>query len=572
MGRKRGTKHPHLKRRGNVFYARFRIPQRLVMRLGMKELSRSLRTSSLPTAKLRATDASLWFTETIAILENMTYATRQQLEEAAQLYFQELCRQVDQPHEFLQDKSRAELEFQLEQSATEIMALDEQITSNAFAKNAMPGELGQFVVGNIAPADRVLALQLIARAKRQQLRYFRHQLNEPIKRFEADDFVFDDPVNLVQVKPQVSEIESTPTIRPDLTLERARGLFVSYSVDVLGLSKNPVDEAERVLIWLGERIGEERPVSTITKVEVRDFRNDLNRLKKVQGKHTSFSERLNLLGGQQLHPVTRSKYWRSVKAFFNWLQAEHDIPNVADDLALKTGKAVASRETKPFSLSEIEELFCIPLFAGAKGPKSLYQSGDYVRRRGEWWAGVLQLIYGMRGGECAQLLPTDFVLDSDIPHFKIQPGKLPEGWPKRHKKDLQVLALPIPVQLLELGLGEFVEARRKKKRRLLYEIRIAEKKRGDGMSKLWLRHFQKFGLHSEGRGSHVFRHTQASHLRAAGSTEDEISLVQGRVIASISSKYGVTPQLERKLEIIERLPYLHDLVEKLGGPYDPKKH
>ncbi|NMW32750.1 hypothetical protein HKD42_11820 [Altererythrobacter sp. RZ02] len=502
----------------------------------------------------------------------MTYATRHQLEEAAKLYFRELCQEVDQPHEFLGDQSGAELGFQLEQSAAEILALDEQILANAFAKSEMPDALRQYVSGDVAPVDRVLALQLIARAKRQQLRYFIHQLNEPLRKFESDDVVFSDPPDLGQAAQQNDGLSPPSIYRPDLTLARARSLFVSYSGAVLGQSKNPIDEAERVLVWLGERVGDDKPVSSITRAEIRDFRNDLNRLQKQQGKRTSFAGRLNLPNGEQLHPATRSKYWRSVKAFFSWLQEEYDVPNAAVDLTLKTGKAVPSRVTKPLSLSEIDQLFSIPIFAGARGPNSLYQAGDYVRRRGEWWAGVLQLVYGMRGGECAQLLPSDFVFDSDIPHFKIQPGNLPEGWPKRHKKDLQVLALPIPPQLLELGLREFVEARQKKKRRLLYEIRIAEKKRGDGMSKLWLRHFQRFGLHSEGRGSHVFRHTQASHLRAAGSSEDEISIVQGRAINSISSKYGVTQQLERKLEIIQRLPYLESVVEKLGGPFDPKKH
>jgi integrase len=146
----------------------------------------------------------------------------------------------------------------------------------------------------------------------------------------------------------------------------------------------------------------------------------------------------------------------------------------------------------------------------------------------------------MRGGECAQLLPSDFVFEAEIPHFNIQPGMLPEGFPKSHKNANLTLALPIPEPLLRLGLREFVVARSKKKKRLLFEIPILEGKPGNGIAKFWRHQFIRFGLHAPGRGTHGFRHTVAAQLRAAGSTDDEISLIEGRKPQTISGKYGVT--------------------------------
>lgn len=116
MGRRSGTKHPHLIRRGNVFYARFRVPKRLASKLSIHEICRSLRTPNLRIAKHRATLATLWFSDVVAMLENMADPTRHELEEATRSYFEQLCKELDQPRNFTGDQSGSELDWQIEQS------------------------------------------------------------------------------------------------------------------------------------------------------------------------------------------------------------------------------------------------------------------------------------------------------------------------------------------------------------------------------------------------------------------------------------------------------------------------
>ncbi|WP_438727918.1 DUF6538 domain-containing protein [Parasphingorhabdus sp. DH2-15] len=573
MGRKTGTRHPHLMRRNNVFYVRFRIPKQLALKLGIRELCRSLRTSDLPTAKIKTITATFWFTETIAILEKMTSPTRIDLENAAREFFETLQKQIDQPRDFMSDQSGMEMDHQLELSYTEIAKLDQAIASNQFDDVETQDsihELEKLVENEISNTDRTLVLQLIARAKRQQLRYFIHQLSEPLKDFESDDSIF--TMESGANSATISSSAANEVFKPEFNIRAAGELYIE-ALRKEGLGVSTISETRRVLIWMGDKFGENKPLSKLSKDQLRDFRDDIVRLGKgKQGKSTGLSARLTNDPSKRLHNETRKRYWRFVRGFFSWAESEHEVQNPANGLIAKFGKAMPSRETNPLSLEEIDKFLEIPLFSGSRSNKNLSDSGSNFHRRGHWWSGILHLVYGMRGGECTQLLPSDFNFNTKIPYFEIQPGTLPDGRKKQHKNHLQTHAFPIPEELLKLGLKEFVDARSKKNRRLLFEFRLGTDRASDGSTKFWIRQLKKAGLHSAGRGTHVFRHTVVARLRSEGVSDEEIAFLQGRSSTTVTGNYGPEKQLEIKLKTLRRLPYLNGLVEKLGGAYDPKKH
>lgn len=574
MGRKNGTRHPHLIRRGNVFYVRFRVPKRLVARLGMNELCRSLRTSDLAAAKLRAQSASLWFAETIAILEQMTNATRPELEQAARLFFAELCQEADRPRDFTSDPSGSELHWQIEQSEFRISGFDDCLADKAFDKAGDQESLARFEqhLGRyISPEERLVALEMIVRAKRQQMVYFVHGLTKPTKRYAPDDDVFGAEV----LPPAMSPITvvDAPILKPELTIPVARDLYLG-SLKKEGLGVSTLSETARVLGWLEDKFGTSVALSSLTPDQLRDFRDDIIWLGKgKQGLHSTLSARITEDPEQRLHTDTRQRYWRFTKGFFEWAKSEQGIKDHTHDMVAKFGKAMASRKTQPFTLDEIERLFMLPIYSGSHSTKRLSDHGDNLARHGHWWSGVLMMLYGLRGGECAQLLASDFDFEADIPHLRLGPAILPGGRKRMLKDHLMDHAFPIPEELLALGLREFVEARSKKNKRLFYEFRLGTERASDGISKFWRRQFKRFGLHKPGRGTHVFRHTVTFHLRSAGLLDEQIGRLLGHSAKTVTGKtYGPDHYLDLKLEYLSKLPYLKGLVEKLGGPYDPKKH
>lgn len=525
-------------------------------------------------AKRRTNAAALWFSQTIAILDLMAEPTRPELENAARLFFDDLCRDVDRPRGFTSDPSGAELDWQVEQSKARIRELEDALKDRAFEKGSSLealADLEEHLGRSISSNEQLLAEELIVRAKRLQMVYFVHGLTEPTKRFAPDDVVFGAKVLLPSTH-QMSAADSL-IIKPELSIPAARDLYLK-SLKKEGLGASTLSETKRVLGWLEDKYGTSIPMSALTRDHLRNFRDDIIWLGKgKQGQSSTLSARLTSDPDQRLHNDTRQRYWRFTKSFFKWVRSEHGIDDPTRDVTAKFGKTMPSRKTQPLTLEELDRVFELPIYAGSQSIKRLYDSGDNLLRQGHWWSGILMLVFGLRGGECAQLLASDFNFDAKIPHLRLGPTVLPCGRKRMLKDHLMNHAFPIPEELIELGLKEFVEKRAKKDRRLFFEFRLGSERASDGISKFWRRQFQRFGLHKPGRGTHVFRHTVSFHLRSAALLDEQIGRLIGHKSKSVTGKsYGDGDYLELKLGYLSKLPYLDGLVDKLGGPYDPKRH
>ncbi|OQW76358.1 MAG: hypothetical protein BVN32_09485 [Proteobacteria bacterium ST_bin14] len=184
------------------------------------------------------------------------------------------------------------------------------------------------------------------------------------------------------------------------------------------------------------------------------------------------------------------------------------------------------------------------------------------------------LYCGLRAGDCAQLLPNDIHLDDAVPHIVIKPGKLPDGRAKTSKFRNREHLVPIHPTLIALGLREFVAKRASQKPavRLLEDVGLGQNRRSTRLTKFWSRYLHTFGLYLPGRATHVFRHTLANRLRAAGLTREEIGAILGHTTGNVTDGYGGPPPLARKAAIIGKLEFGFDIMEALGGAYDPKAH
>jgi integrase len=573
----------HLARRGAVYYFRARLPFDLAPRLGVPELCRSLGTMDFKVARIRCVAATLWFHETTNRLRAMTAPTRTDLERAANAYFQELLKELSHPNDpsgiaYDEDEQH---ENNKELTRSEIERLDRVIRLRQFTPYEK--EARALVSGIGLDFDQIgahlqsIANQLVARAERQQMRYFLHTLDAPLTPFEADDAVFAERREPEGLPAAQSPTSSAPVQRPELTLQKTVAMYDDYLVGS-GVGTSMRDETRRVLRWLQEEIDIATPVSAISRDQVREFRDCLYRLRSgAQGRKLPFQQRLTEDKTQRLKFVTIERYWRFVQGFLNWLQSEYDIANVAHGIAFKGGKNELAHSPQPFSRDETRRLLLSPLYSGYQSPNRLSQTGSCMRRDGHWWSGILLMHTGMRAGDVAQLLPSDFKLDDEVPHLLIQPGMLPvDGIAKRSKFGPRSHAVPLLPVLFELGLREFITYRAKRYpgERLLRDVSLGAHRASTGMTKFWVSYLQRHGLHSRGRGTHVWRHTVAARLREAHVTNEDIGAVLGHAIVDETATpggYGGDQGLKRKLTTLQKLDHGIDFVELLGA-FDVKRH
>lgn len=515
----------------------------------------------------------------------MKSPTREDLEAAASAYFDELIADVDQPRQSGPDK----LDIEYQRVMTEQVIGEQEAKLAAHDYDEGTSRLAQAMVERLGlawqtlPPDlQLLANSFIVRAQRQQMRYFLHSLNTPWQRFNSDDELFDARrVSDAQDRHGVElPTPAAPTVphhayrHPELTFERGCILYFQWKAEQ-GWGGSMEDESRRVLGWLEEEVGSSTLLEAITRDQAREFRDCLLRLGKgAQGKKLPLRERLAKDGGERLKFATRERYWRFATSFFQWFASERDVTDPSKDLQFKGGKDEVKRTPVPFSDKELKHLFETPLFAGHQSAARRMAPGSVIRRGTHWWSAMLMLFCGLRAGDCAQLLPKDVHLDDPIPYLIIRPGELPDGRAKTSKFRMREHMVPIHPTLIALGLREFVAKRasRKPAVRLLEDVGLGQNRRSTGLTKFWSRYLHTFGLYLPGRATHVFRHTIANRLRTAGLSREEIGAILGHTTGNVTDGYGGPQPLKRKAEIIDKLDFGFDVLEALGGPYDPKRH
>ncbi len=513
-------------------------------------------------------------------MERTGTLNRDKLEEAANFYFAGLVREVDQPRDLPNGNYGNALAFQIEQTEREIERHDDHLTAHSYsdgdreAARAMLKPLG-VDFDELAAEGQLAALNLVSRAKRQQMRYLLHSLRNPANRFSPDDNLFAPRQVSYTEMEAIAPVAPRPVIiRPELTLANATTEYQAYLLRT-GRQGSTRDETSRVLFYLQEEINPATPVSQITHDQMRDFRNCLLILGTgAQGRKLPFRQRLAASGQEQLKFATKQRYWRFTAKFFGWLHAEYRIPDPTKDLLFEGGKNELRQSPEPFSSEELTLFLKTPLFTGYHSNRRMLAPGASLIRNGYWWSAALMMFTGARAGDIAQLLPSDFQFDDPVPHLVIQPGKLPEGIPKRSKFGVRTHKIPLHPKLIELGIRDFVEARSKNHagKRLLFEISIGKNRMSDGMTKFWSKYLHTFGLFKPGRATHVHRHTMAAHLRAAGVSNEDFGALLGHSDGSVTAGYGGDQGLERKAVTLGKLNHGFDVVDALGGPYDRKLH
>lgn len=555
-----------------MYWVRFRLPFDLAPSLGMAELRRSLHTSDAKEARIRCLAATVWFRGLMEQLKQMATPTREDLERAAVDYFRWLADEVDVPRDLDPEHGDEEIAISNEHSRWVIGELDRQLKTNDFRPNVyaraerLISPLG-VAFHDLDPKQQLFALQLAARAEREQTQLLIHLLTAPHRQFEGEDALFARREPESAASPPRRPLQS----RRDGLLTEATAAYLANRKQ-LGRGASQVSELARVFDWLAEVVGPTARLGDVSKETMRHFRDDLQKVDvRLRGRKLRFVKRLTNVAEHQITHATAVRYWKSTQAFFAWAAAESLVEaDPAAGLKMEKAKGEVRRSPPPFTPEELERLFRTPLYGGYASPKRVMAPGSCHRRGGHWWSGVLLMHTGMRAGELSQLLPTDFRFDEKVPHLRVTP----EG-DKSVKTAASEREIPITDTLLALGLRQFVEGRAKRypKERLFREFRLGTKgRKSEGCTRFWGDLLKKEGLWKEGRSTHVWRHTFVATLRANDVAEEDVAAIVGHSRGSVTAGYGGAYPLPRKLKTLERLDFGFDVVAALGGPYDAKRH
>lgn len=195
MTRSGGARPTNPVRRGAVYAVRFRLPADIAFKLGAAELQRSLETRDFAVTRRLGLRATTWFKTTMEMLKAMEQPTRAELENAARSFFENLKREVDRPRNFGGEPLRLSAASQVESSQLRVRDLDEQLITNTFdlavdgLSEAMLSAIG-LSLPDLDQRTSVLARHLAARAAREQMLYFIHQLSLPATICDPSDQIF----------------------------------------------------------------------------------------------------------------------------------------------------------------------------------------------------------------------------------------------------------------------------------------------------------------------------------------------------------------------------------------------
>lgn len=171
------------------------MPLEYAQVLDLSHFKRSLATKDYVTAKRRCSEAVRWFQETVERMARSGMLDRDALEEAANAYFAQLVREVDQPRDLPSNDYDNALAFQIERAEEEIERQNDHLTAHSYSdgdRNAARAMLRPMGVDfdELVPDGQLAALNHVVRAKRQQMRFLLHSLQTPASRFTSDDELF----------------------------------------------------------------------------------------------------------------------------------------------------------------------------------------------------------------------------------------------------------------------------------------------------------------------------------------------------------------------------------------------
>ena len=295
------------------------------------------------------------------------------------------------------------------------------------------------------------------------------------------------------------------------------------------------------------------PLTAITRTHVRRYREALQKL-PVRCETLAEGERRSD-DAPHMKPKTINKLLSGPQAMWAWgkknglLPEDVSLSNPFDGMTLE--EDTSTRE--PWDISELRTLFASPVFT--KGHRPEGGSGEAA-----FWLPLLGIFTGARLGELASLARSDVITDEQtgVAYLKIVED---EARGRRIKTTSSRRAVPVHSELIRLGfLSKVVEPATGQ----LFPLIEPGFKDGYGekWSKWFGRYIRSIGITNRASVFHSFRHGFKDALRAAGVSEDVNDALTGHAgVGGVGRKYGAKEMMRRF-----GLPRLADAVAQVAYP------
>ena len=304
----------------------------------------------------------------------------------------------------------------------------------------------------------------------------------------------------------------------------------------------------------------DRTLDAYTKSDARAFKAILLKLPANWNKYAELqglpvdkaAAKADKLGLEPMSDSNVNKLLGFVGSFWNWASKHYDEAPASPFRGLKISQRKRVRDERdPFTVDELNAIFSAPLYTGCKSIHHWQKPGNLIPRdSGLYWVPLISLYTGARLGEIIQLYVEDVRDEHGIVFFDIND----HGDDKRIKTAYSERSVPIHKHLLEIGIMDLVEKRRRQgQKRLFPDLPMGE----DGyysspFSKKFSRFLKTVGVKHKKNAFHSFRHSFEDACRDSDIPTEVMDALQGHGPEGMSKRYGRGYYLTKLNEAMER--------------------
>jgi integrase len=526
------------------------VPDGIRPLLGKTEIVRSLRTSSLRIARPKAALLSALVMEAFDVIKENAL-TAAQAQRLVQQCFVQSVATAEARRPFAPATTYPDLEISEQESLSDerICSLLDQVTYQKFERDVLARVqdlLAQqgWSTDNLSEASMHNLAEGVARALVEEERHFQFRLRDRLSTYTPVDPIFKEApaagLQMAQDAPAPIGPNLGDSVNEYLAAFKNRWKLKTYKARAWQLG------------YLVEFVGADRPISSITKEDIRRYRNAVLSLRANHGFAPSqtFAQKRTDNKQARISPRTADLIFRPTKAFFKWAVTTDGLIDVNPADAVKIVMPLEPKGEKvrrPFTKHEIVTLFSSPTFTGCKSRHRRHDPGPKIIRDARFWLPVLGYYTGCRLGELIQLAIEDVRCEDGIHYLDINEKALIGSDQKSVKSKAGIRRVPLHPDLISLGFLTHVSKRRnldKPNVRLFKEQPFGK----DGQasteySKIFGRLMEKVGLTDKRLVFHSFRHGVEDALRDAETQPYIIDSVIGHADTSMGGKYGKGPSL-----------------------------
>lgn len=570
--------------RGRTFHFRRRVPIDLRRRLGRHELVRSLGTSDIRTAKLKACRLYVAAEELFSILRATPMLTDDQLAHLVRDFYDTMLAGENAGRLTRGPLPEGVREARVTQYATMAARGREALAGNhldeaAFIAEAMLKRQG-IAIKDLAPAEAARAKQAMLRAG--------IDLSEALKARYEGDFNYEPRDRLLKATlteppakawpaPAATPMAATapgapagapppgeddPAPAPEFPFEDRGKAFREHQVQTKRWDNQTAAQAGATYRLFADVCGD-KPLGAYTRKDAGRFRERVERLPSDYGKHPRYrglsveailSAYTALPEGSRVGIITQKtikRHFSALSTLWTAAVAEGDAGENIFSGHRFSATRKPSEQRDMWEQVDLARLLATPVWTGCRSATQRSTPGALVLRDERFWLPLIAVFSGLRQEEICQLQLEDVRQENEIWYFDIN-----DRPPRKLKNATAIRRVPVHSELIRLGFMQHVERlRRSRQTRVFPAFRPggADERLRHAFTKWFTRYRQDVGLYRPGLNFHSFRHTATTLMHQAGVATAVIDHVTGHTTPGETARYtkrSTLAQLQAAVEAI----------------------